>query len=334
MQKESERFERLMSDYLSGNLNRENERILLEYIRSDEIYRSRYSEMAKLYAISQIPHFEKRKADNYQDVLLRISSVDSRKKNRHIGFRIRHIAALFLLLLTTGISSYYLYHDLTRTPDSLLVYETIVPLGSQTKVILPDGSAAWLNSGSVLKYNQSFGKQERAVFLTGEGYFDVAKDTKRPFLVKTDELDIRVLGTKFNVCSYPEDEKVEVDLLAGQVTVGESFSEKTTVLKPDNKAVFNKRNKEMRVFVSDAHKAVRWTMGKLSFVNAFIPDIIKDIERKYNVRIFIESEQMKTERFSGSIDLSLPLYEILEYVDVDRKYKIIQDANSIRIRDK
>jgi ferric-dicitrate binding protein FerR (iron transport regulator) len=209
-----------------------------------------------------------------------------------------------------------------------------VPLGSQAKIILPDGTIAWLNSGSTLKYSNLYGKKNREVLLSGEGYFEVTKDKSKPFFVHTNNIQVKVLGTVFNVRSYMNDRTVEVNLLEGKVDVSmlDNNSSKKLILIPNEKMIYNKNTKTMYSCKADAAKSAQWTIGKLCFVNSSLKDISKDLERKYNVKIILESDRVKNEIFSGSLDLNQPLKFILDYLDVDKKFTKTYNGQTVSIK--
>lgn len=106
------------------------------------------------------------------------------------------VAAIALLIFTTSIAGYYIYNDVAESNQEMALCQMEVPLGSQTKVILPDSSVVCLNSGSVLKYDPAFlRKKSREVYLIGEGYFEVQKNPEKPFIVHADDINVKVLGT-------------------------------------------------------------------------------------------------------------------------------------------
>lgn len=215
----------------------------------------------------------------------------------------------------------------------MLYNETTVPLGSQTKILLPDGSTAVLNAGSVLKYPLSYGKKERNVYLVGEGYLEVAKNKKKIFQIHAGGMKVKVTGKKFNLKHYPEDCLTEVALVEGGVDV--SVKNKLIRLKSDEKAIYNQNKGSFYREQTDARKASLWTTGRLSFVNASFVDILKDIERKYNVKIHIESDKVSNEYFSGSINLEMSCQEVFNFMDVDKKYRFeLHGGDVITIKDR
>ena len=331
----TQQFEKLMMHHLSGNVSENDERVLLDILNSDPIYKQLYNEMAKTRAISLIPLIESEKASNYK-LLLRLlnNGIFSYNQSDFLKNFLR-IAAVIIFILSTSVSTYYIYTEY-NSKSNLLSYQTIVPLGSQTKIVLPDGTIAWLNSGSTLKYNNSYGNKNRTVYLTGEGYFEVYKNPGKPFFVYANDIKVKVLGTVFNVRTYNDEGTVEVNLLEGKVDISMSKGETNQILSllPNEKMVYNKVEKSITSYKTDAKRAATWTTGKLCFVDASLEDIAKDLERKYDIHIQIKSQSIKDELFSGSLDLNQPVNKILEYIDVDKKFARTYNGKTICITKK
>ena len=328
------KFEDLMLDFFSGKLSEQDESSFLKLLNSNQSYKDKYHKMALEKAISYIPIVEKEKENNYRvvDSMIKNKKQLNFPNSNYFRYFIR-VAAILIFVLSTTIAINSVYKD---NNTKAVICETVVPLGSQTKIILPDSTVVWLNSGSTLKYSNLFGVNTRDVSLTGEGYFEVTKNKKIPFLVHTNSIEIKVLGTVFNIRAYIDDPTVEVDLLEGKVDVSllETVPTHKLTLYPNEKVVYNKKNKSMFSVVVDAYKSAQWTIGKLCFVDVPIEKIVKDIERKYDVQIIIESDKIKNEIFSGSLDLNQPLNELLYYIDVDKKFNIIYNAKTIVIQNK
>jgi ferric-dicitrate binding protein FerR (iron transport regulator) len=328
----TKQFEKLMMQYLSETISDNDKRVLADILNSDPNYKARYNEMVKTRAISLIPVIEAHKTSNYkQFILLLNNGLTFSSQPKFVQYFIR-IAAIIIFAFTTSVSSFYFYNEF-KSQDNIMSYETIVPHGSQSKIVLPDGSIAWLNSGSILKYNTNYGNKNRTVYLTGEGYFDVQKDPKKPFFVYANDIKVKVLGTVFNVRSYIDEATVEVNLIEGKVDVmleNNAKNEKLTLL-PNNKVVYDKTSKKMQSFKSNAARAATWTTGKLCFVDASFEEISKDLERKYDVQISIQTQKIKNELFSGSLDLNQPIEKVLEYIDVDKKYDRTYNGKVISI---
>lgn len=332
MQDKTKQFEYLMSTHLSGGISEDEEQVLLEILNSDAKYKVLYAEMAKTRAISFIPVLENEKKSHYKNLTRTLNNVILNTSSNLIR-NILKVAAIAIFVLSTSISFYYILSD-NFLREKLASSETVVPLGSQAKIILPDGTIAWLNSGSTLKYSNLYGKKNREVLLSGEGYFEVTKDKSKPFFVHTNNIQVKVLGTVFNVRSYMNDRTVEVNLLEGKVDVSmlDNNSSKKLILIPNEKMIYNKNTKTMYSCKADAAKSAQWTIGKLCFVNSSLKDISKDLERKYNVKIILESDRVKNEIFSGSLDLNQPLKFILDYLDVDKKFTKTYNGQTVSIK--
>ncbi|WP_394772727.1 FecR family protein [Flavobacterium sp.] len=189
-----------------------------------------------------------------------------------------------------------------------VTYNTIkIPYGKKFKLQLSDGTLVHLNSGTTLKYPIKFIVGEnRQVFLDGEAFFDVAKDKKHPFIVNADALNVRVLGTHFNVSNYPEDAATDVVLVEGSVGMynsNENFdATKNTILKPGYKGSFNRENTliSTKPVITDIYTS--WINGGLTFRNMTFKNIITKLERRYNVTIVNKNEKLASEKFNASFN--------------------------------
>jgi len=189
-----------------------------------------------------------------------------------------------------------------------VAYNTIkIPYGKKFQLQLSDGTVVHLNSGTTLKYPVKFITGEnRQVYLDGEAFFDVAKDKKHPFIVNADNLNVRVLGTHFNVSNYPEDPVTDVVLVEGSVgmyNINEEFNAaKNTVLKPGYIGSFNRQNTQIstKPVITDIYTS--WINGGLTFRNMTFKNIVTKLERRYNVTIVNKNEKLANERFNASFN--------------------------------
>jgi len=203
---------------------------------------------------------------------------------------------------------------ITKTADGHLVYaiegqgqgsqtnkyNTIeTPKGGQYQIQLPDGTAVWLNSASTLKYPVNFAEfNQRRVGLNGEAYFEVAKDRKHPFVVKSDQQTVEVLGTHFNINTYVDEPSVKTTLLEGSVKVS-SADRAERILKPGQQADLT-INGGLNVFNVDTELSVAWKNKQFMFESERIETIMRMIERWYDVEVEYEGE-ITEERFGGSV---------------------------------
>ena len=233
-------------------------------------------------------------------------------------------AAIIAVILAVGCFSYW--QGGVNVKDTFADISVEAPLGSRTKLYLPDGTLVWLNAGSRMTYSQGFGVDNRKVELEGEGYFEVQRNEKLPFFVKTKDLQLQVLGTKFNFRDYPEDHEVVVSLLEGKVGLSNLLKkEKEAFLAPDERAILNKANGLMTVETVTASNASQWTDGYLFFDEELLPDIVKELERSYNVNIHIANGSLNKFRFYGNfVRREQSIQEVLDALASTEKiqYKI------------
>ncbi|MBC8769926.1 DUF4974 domain-containing protein [Arenibacter sp. BSSL-BM3] len=216
------------------------------------------------------------------------------------------------------------------------VYNTLhVPYGKHFKLKLSDGSLAYLNAGSSIKYPVEFIKgKDRTVFLTGEAFLEVAEDKEHPFIVKAANLDIRVFGTKFNVSAYPEDIVKDVVLVEGSVGLYSgtdmSIGNEGTVLTPGLKGSYDntKGNITTEPVVTSIYTS--WVQGVLVFRNMTFENILKKLERHYNVKIVNKNSKLASAKFNASFD-DMPIDKILEYFkgEYNIDYSVINDNEII-----
>jgi transmembrane sensor len=219
--------------------------------------------------------------------------------------------------------------------DGKLVYNTLkIPYGKKFEVQLSDGTIVHLNSGTSLKYPVQFLKnQSRQVYLTGEAYFEVSKDKAHPFTVNTQEVNVEVLGTRFNVNSYTEDISTDVVLVEGKVSL---YKEKKTTenqvyLTPGLKGSNLRGQQKIITEPVNTDYYTAWVKGSLVFKNASFNDIIKKLERNYNVTFINKNKALGKEIFNARFD-NEPIEVVLKYFSDSYKidYQIDEDKITIR----
>ncbi len=214
---------------------------------------------------------------------------------------------------------------ISNTNPSKLAYNTLkVPYGKRFDIILSDGTHVYLNAGSSLKYPVEFIKgKERTVFLNGEAYFDVFSDKSHPFIVNVNDMHVQALGTEFNISSYPEDFVFNTVLVEGSVKIFKENEvddvQSSVILEPSYKAEWNKEEKIIFVEKVDTKIYTSWLDGKLVFRNTQFKNIIKKLERHYNVSIINKNTELNKQYFDATFDV-----ETIEQVlnSFNKSYKI------------
>jgi len=236
-------------------------------------------------------------------------------RKRWLNVAIQVAAVLVLSIIFSGVYT-YMSNDRTgqifSNTTSLPVYQEIkAAFGTQAKVELADGTIVFLNSGSKLRFPQTFDDQkQRKVSLNGEGYFSVTKNPDQPFIVQVNKLDIKVLGTKFNVEAYNDNQSVNIALVEGSVLL-QSQSEKGNKdlmqLTPNQVATLNRSDNILsKTDVADLYKYTAWVDGRLVFYGDPIQTVVSKLGKWYNVDIVIADKELENYRFTGTfIDESL-----------------------------
>ena len=273
----------------------------------------------------------------------RINIADSKKKfprDKSINNVVRPLFTLLtkvaaILFIPLLLGSLYYYSKNIRELDQEQIYSEITsPNGSRTSFELPDGSKVWLNNGSSLRFPIRFTGKYRILELSGEAYFNVTHNSEMPLIVRTSDLQVMVHGTEFNVMAYPEDENIAVTLESGNVSlqrVDENHVKNLIKLKPNQHAVFNKKQKELSYMTVKSDKYTSWKDGKLIFIDDPIDVIMTRLERWYNVDIELKDEELSKYTYTATFtDESLK--QILELLRVATpiKCKII---NSKKLKD-
>lgn len=194
-------------------------------------------------------------------------------------------------------------------------YNTLnVPRGAQFNIVLPDGSHVWLNAASSLRFPTAFTGKQRVVELQGQGYFEVAKDTARPFIVKVNTTEVQVLGTRFDIMAYADEKSLNTTLLEGAVRMKQGAFQQQ--LSPGQQAVLDYASGRMSVRAVDVDEVVAWKTGFFEFDNASITVIMRQLSRWYDIEVsYLDNSTSRL--FGGRISRNLPLSEILHMLEAN-----------------
>ena len=343
-------------NYLSGELTINDSEILNCWLAKSENNKLIFDQFSEIWQASS--HYKLSKqfdADKaWRDLQNQINIQNNKTKNIRWTEIIR-IAAVFIIALFLGGLGYYFIDKKKETITEPLYVEYVSPLGSRSFVQLADGSKVWLNAGSTLKYKNSYGINNRELQLTGEAFFEVAKNKEIPFVVKTSEIDVIALGTQFNVKAYSEEKTIETTLIEGSVKL-ESNTVKLAdnlVLKPNEKAVFTKKNQELELFSEQQKQSsavpIAQAKPKLEIIQSVEPEPIiswKDqrwvinkeklgslavkLERRYDVNFIFDNEVLKEYSFRGTLE-DETLEQIMEAIKFCAPIKYIIDKKTVYV---
>lgn len=201
--------------------------------------------------------------------------------------------AAAVALLCLSVWTAYLYMQ----PVAM---QTVSTLAETRTVNLPDGTSVTLNHYSTLTYPERFKTDNREVELNGEAYFEVSKDKKHPFIVQTEAVDVRVLGTQFNVDAYRDSPDVRTTLLTGSVAVSNKSNSEHMILKPNEIAIYNKVEKKLtRKLLEDATDEISWRHGEFIFDDVPLRDIARELSNSFGTTIQITDSTLQNYRISA-----------------------------------
>ncbi|MCD8044981.1 MAG: DUF4974 domain-containing protein [Tannerellaceae bacterium] len=297
----------LLDKYLIKSSTPEEDKDLFHWLRTVDTFHSWADEQWELSADEIDPDIKERMYASLEATIGKEPVVVSGTKR----FRswLARAAVLLLFILNTGIWIYY-NKDGQQQANAIIR----VDRGQKVQLTLPDGTLVWLNSESVLTYGNRFDKKERTVQLTGEGYFEVATDPARPFIVETPDLSVEALGTSFVVKNYPYEKLASSVLVTGKINAETAGGQH--LLTPNQRIIYNKETKKTGVDkVADAGYYYNWKDQILSFEGETFENIAHTLTRYYNLDIIFESESLKRHRFTGKPG-NTSLESILQYLSL------------------
>ena len=227
-----------------------------------------------------------------------------------------------VVAITLGGSYFYYQSSLEK---ELMAMQTItVPAGQRINITLVDGTNVWLNARTSLSYPVKFGKNNRQVVLDGEAYFDVTKDKSKPFIVQTDNYNVEVLGTQFDVNAYSETGEFETTLMSGSVKVASaSDSTQKITLKPNNKVYM--QDGKLHVTAVDDYNPYRWKEGLICFKNETFTSIMKDFEKYYGLTIQVKNKNVFKYVYTGKFRQTDGIDYALRVLQKDIKFTYQRD---------
>lgn len=207
--------------------------------------------------------------------------------------------------------------------------EIYVPFGQMCQLTLSDGTKIWLNSGTTLRYPEKFAEKSRSVSIDGEAYFQVAKMPDKPFTVNTSEIKVEVLGTSFNLSAYKDDAASSVTLVEGKVAIQNNDYKTIAYLTPGQMATKNKNETTLDIKDVETSFYDTWIEGKIYFDDERLDQIAIKLERWFNVEIAFANEQLKSQKFTGTILKNKPVDQIMQALELlsPIRFKHLVNAN-------
>lgn len=309
----------LLQRYIEGNVTDEEAAVVVAWLDEDEQHVKEFMALHQLYAITTM---------NPQPGQPALSEATSSRWFR-IGRELLKVAAVVLIVL--GGRAWW--NSSENVEEEPLAYQTlIVPAGQRAELVLPDSTKVWLNAHSKLVYPVSFRKDNRQVELEGEAYFEVKRKETVPFVVKTREVDVKVLGTEFNVQAYPESQSTEVALLKGRVELDAAGGGSFYRMKPGEQVTLKDR-KYTSAMISDTDY-FKWKEGLICFKDQSIRSIMDKLSVCFDVKIQVENQALLAERYTGKFRTKDGVEQVLKVLQLEHRFSYSKDneRNEITIK--
>lgn len=297
---------------------------LLRQVEADDDLKKQFVDYKNMHALLAFSD----QADNREagkESFRRFNQMIKGTNIRRMLVRMTSYAAVFTLLIA---ATWWVTASHFSNTSSVVATNTLfIPAGQRVKITLPDGTGVWLNSKTTLTYPTAFSGKERRVSVEGEAFFEVAKNPEQPFIVQSKGVEMKVLGTKFNVQGYAGEAELRTSLIEGslQVYLPES-DQKGIILKPNEQVTVKDRS--MQVAVISHADYFLWTDGIYSFDNERLGDILHRLELYYDVKIIVADPSISEWKYRGKFRQRDGIDEILRMIQRIHKFKIRKDEEN------
>ena len=319
--------EEKLIEYIKGGITSESETVeILDWIESSPENQKQYNQLKNLWVITGLDHPEL--------LALPVFSFPKDKqfrfhKSQFVSF-MKYAAVFFLAFVLGSLTHYFMNRNENNELSSL--YNTIdVPYGQRSQITLYDGTKVWLNSGTKFRYPVAFSSKTRDVYIEGEAFFDVVQNKNHPFLVYAGQLKVEVLGTLFNVCAYPDDDEIMATLEEGSINAINTVDGKSVIIKPGEQLILNCATNLLNQQKVNTELYTSWKENLLKFENAPFDEVVKKMERWYDVKINVDAKINTNERYTMTIKTE-SLREMLQLVSRTTKIKYEIEENMVVLK--
>lgn len=323
-------MKRTIKKYLAGTSSEEEQKELLDWTRQDDHlpeFQSIKKEWTDQVIHEPVPLEYQESWNTIQNTLFVRMQSNLQRTQRTLNFF--KYAALLILLVSIPALAYFFSQTTFTSP---ITYTTVAAdFGQISKVVLPDSSVVWINSGSSIRYNNEFSATNRDVQLIGEAFFEVNKNENLPLVVSSEDLRIKVLGTEFGVISYPEENTIRVVLEKGKVELSSAtHSNFRQEMKPGELASFNKSKKELSISRVNTGLYTSWKDGLINIYNLPLNELVIKLEKRFNQK-FVVDEAIKNLPYTFTIK-NENLSSILSLMEQITPVDAVQKENTIELR--
>jgi ferric-dicitrate binding protein FerR (iron transport regulator) len=324
----------LIVKYLKQQLTEEESELVAEWIKNDKSNQDFLFSLEELYWANQIEEMQRLADTNQEWKKLEyqiLHDQENRKKISRLAAILKYAAIIIaaISLPFTAHQTGFFNKTEKHLPQSFIT--VVTGKGERSQLILPDGTKVWVNACSSLKYNTDL-SSDRQLQLTGEAYFEVVEDQHRPFIVSTPLLDVKVLGTKFNLKALEGEDKVQATLYEGLIaanTHDQSFKQ-DFFLNPGEQLIYEK-DKTLMITTLSGNDALDWKNGIFRFNKQKLQDIANSLERSFNVEITIPDAKLAQEKFTCEFKNEENLIDILNILKKTKKLDYIMKGSKVDI---
>lgn len=306
---------RLITKILNEIASEEDQIRFQKWLGSDPKHRELFNELKERWD-QQEPNSDLNTKIAYADFLRKRDQLAASGKTKVLPLRrFINIAAAILILFSLSYGAFYYYHSTVKDIEMVLV---ATEAGQRRTVILADGTEVMLNVQSRLSFPKSFDPTERRISFEGEAFFRVAKDPKKPFIIESNGIQTKVLGTEFNLNSYKSDSSTTLTLVEGSVAISGLGTEE--ILQPEEAINFNAKTEKVSAVSYQPELLTGWMDNILSFENTSLGAVALRLERKYDIQIEFADPSLKEEKITGRFEsqsLSVILHSITQLRKLD-----------------
>ena len=304
---ESNQIKNIVHTFFGSNVSKKTLYLFGKWFRLNEYQDEKVAALEEVWENTP-SHMEKQTLKDLEGIMARINEETPKRRFPLYKIIASYAAAVAVIIVTTVYFTYKI-----AVPAPLEYTQLSVSFGESKKITLADGTVVAVNAGSTLIYPKEFSSKTRTVFLSGEANFDVAKNPEKPFIVKTKYIDVRALGTKFCVQSYPNAGITKATLVEGSIKVDmESGNNKPYILKPNNQLIYSQGDDKVTVVDVDAGKLASWEDGYLIFQGATFDEIAQTLERKYNVVINYDGKKLNKQSYYVKFNPDESIDEVMD----------------------
>ncbi len=308
-------IEKIIHSYFNGQLNAEKEKELSEWIKADSKNKKFFESVKKKLRAESIQH--QLIDQSWSELQSRIyinNQFKSRKQTliRRLNTNFTRVAAVVLAIVGLSFLLAQIMPRFDQLNKEISWFETVAPRGEKSMISLPDGSKVWLNSETIIQYPSNYIEGNRAIRLTGEAYFEVEKFKGSTFTVKTNDYTVEVLGTKFNVMAYEDFNRTETSLIEGKVRI--RHKNRAIEMEPGQELSF--QDNQFFLEKKDTRQSTRWKDDTFDFNRVPLNELVRRLERWYDVEINMEDNELKETIYSGVFKNEETIWQVLNILQL------------------